>query len=63
MLLSANNPGNAAFLTLLVEKLAISKKNEIRGCQLSETPYNALPLTRHNGFTARQSGRVDKVYE
>jgi hypothetical protein len=46
----------AAFNRTLLKKNTVEKFFEIRGCQQKLTPYNAPPLTRHNGKHTGLSG-------
>jgi len=45
-----------AFYRALLKKKAVENFFEIRGCQRELTPYNAPPLTRHNGKQTGRSG-------
>jgi hypothetical protein len=47
---------NWLFNAVLSKKETVGKFFEIRGCQGKLTPYNAPPLTRHNGKHTGLSG-------
>ncbi|ESS59051.1 hypothetical protein EDP2_3259 [Enterobacter cloacae S611] len=47
---------NWLFNAVLSKKETVEKFFEIRGCQGKLTPYNAPPLTRHNGKHTGLSG-------
>ncbi|XCW75902.1 Hypothetical protein ABZS17G119_04026 [Kosakonia cowanii] len=47
---------NWLFNAVLSKKETVEKFFEIKGCQQELTPYNAPPLTRHNGKHTGLSG-------
>ncbi|MGF6567527.1 hypothetical protein ABIE05_004127, partial [Kosakonia cowanii] len=47
---------NWLFNAVLSKKETVENFFEIRGCQGKLTPYNAPPLTRHNGKHTGLSG-------
>jgi len=53
---TAKSAIHAAFYHALLKKETVEKFFEIRGCQRELTPYNAPPLTRHNGKHTGLSG-------
>jgi len=47
---------HASFCRVLLKKNTVENFFQIRGCQPELTPYNAPPLTRHNGKHTGLSG-------
>ncbi|WRH11298.1 hypothetical protein GC087_00995 [Pantoea sp. JZ2] len=49
---------NWRFSGFSLKKTALGKLIEISPCQLRRTPYNAPPLTRHNGIRSAGLSKV-----
>jgi len=53
---TAKSAFDGAFYRALLKKETVENFFQIRGCQGKLTPYNAPPLTRHNGKHTGLSG-------